>query len=106
MDGRTEKAVIKKTWVSTAAGASVRESALEDKTPVMFGMVCGWAPVCYAEHEAQNGKEEVCREAVVAVSEGKRERRKIETKQREPQRSSIFLSLFFLFFSLSRAWIM
>jgi len=91
-------AVIKKTWVSTAAGASVRESALEDKTPVMFGMVCGWAPVCYAEHEAQNGKEGVCREAVVTASEGKRERRKIP-KQREPQRSKSFCPSFSLFLS-------
>ena len=42
--------VIKRTWVPTAAGASVR-SLFEEKTSVMFGMVRGRAPLCYAKQE-------------------------------------------------------
>ncbi len=49
MDGRTETTIIKRTWVPTAAGASVRESAFAEKTLVMFDMVRGRAPLCYGE---------------------------------------------------------
>lgn len=49
MDGHTEIPIIKRTWVPTAAGASVRESAFAEKTLVMFVMVCWRAPLCYAE---------------------------------------------------------
>ena len=55
MDGRTETAIIKRAWVPTAAGASVRESAFEEKTSVMFVMIRGRAPPCYGE---QRGVEE------------------------------------------------
>lgn len=55
MDVRTETAIIKRTWVPTAAGASVRESAFAEKTPVMFVMV-GWRPpLCYAEKREVRG---------------------------------------------------
>jgi len=58
MDGPTETAVIKRTCKPTAAGASVRESAFAEKTPVIFDMVGGEAPLCYGKQEGSAGDKE------------------------------------------------
>jgi hypothetical protein len=48
--GRTETAVIKRAWVPTAAGASVRESAFAENTSVRFVMVRVKAPLCQGKY--------------------------------------------------------
>jgi hypothetical protein len=57
--------------VPTAAGASVRESAFAEKTPVMFVMV-GWgAPLCYAEQREVRGIKGSAAREVDELVEGK-----------------------------------